>query len=204
MQWWKQQTPTPAPTPAAKPPAKPAEQAPNPQPARNPQPAPTPPPVETEFEPSVEPQVEASDPSPAREAERREPREADRPQPRTADRPQARTAVVGPPPRPAAADDDDRSVGEAIDEAIGDFERTLAEMKDQANEKRIELADLERDIKRLEKEQAKSLKQMLGSNPAIRKMLNPKPKRKSPRGSRKTTQAKPDSGASESESVFES
>ncbi len=93
-----------------------------------------------------------------------------------------------------------------IDEAIGNFERTLAEMKDQANEKRIELADLERDIKRLEKEQAKSLKQMLGSNPALRKMLNPKPKpkRKSPRRSPQTTQTKPDSGASKSESVFES
>ncbi|MHC4108170.1 MAG: hypothetical protein ACYSTY_08820, partial [Planctomycetota bacterium] len=138
MQWWKQQTPTPAPTPAAKPPAKPAEQAPKPQPA------PTPPPVETEFEPSVEPQVEAPVPAPAREADRPEPREADRPQPRTADRPQARTAVIQPPPRPAAADDDGRSVGEAIDDAIGDFERKLAEMKDQANEKRIELADLER------------------------------------------------------------
>ncbi len=77
-------------------------------------------------------------------------------------------------------------------------------MKDQVNDKRIELADLEGDIKRLEKEQAKALKQMLGSNPAIRKMLNPKPKRKSPRRRRKTTQTKTDSGASESESVFES
>ena len=100
------------------------------------------------------------------------------------------------------ADDDGRSVGEAIDEAIGAFERSLAEMKDQANDKRVELADLERDIKRLEKEQAKSLKQMLGSNPAIRKMLNPKLKRKSPRRPRKTTQTTTDSGAIESESVF--
>ncbi len=99
------------------------------------------------------------------------------------------------------ADDDGRSVGEAIDEAIGSFERSLADMKDQANDKRVELADLERDIKRLEKDQAKSLKQMLGSNPAIRKMLSPKPKRKSPRQRRKT-KTKTDSGASESESVF--
>jgi hypothetical protein len=48
---------------------------------------------------------------------------------------------------------------------------------------------------------------MLGSNPALRKMLNPKPKRKSPRRPSKTTQAKPDgmdSGATGSESVFES
>ncbi len=100
------------------------------------------------------------------------------------------------------ADDDGRSVGEAIDEAIGSFERSLAEMKDQANDKRVELADLERDIKRLEKDQAKSLKQMLGSNPAIRKMLSPKPKRKSPRRRRKTAETKTDSGASESDSVF--
>ncbi len=188
MQWWKQQTGTPAPTPAAKPPAKPAQQV------SKPQPAPQPPPVETVHEPSAEPQVEAPAPVTAREA--------DRPQPRTVDRPAARTAVAGPPPRPATADDDGRSVGEAIDEAIGSFERSLAEMKDQANDKRVELADLERDIKRLEKDQAKSLKQMLGSNPAIRKMLNPKLKRKSPRRRGKTAQTKTDSGASESDSVF--
>ncbi len=215
MQWWKQQTPTPAPTPAAKPPPKPAEQAPKPQLA------PTPPPAETELEPSAEPQVETPEPVPAGEADPPEPRAADRPEPReadlpqtraadrpqrrtedrpqvrTAERPQARTAVAQPPPRPAVADDDGRSVGEAIDEAIGSFERSLADMKDQANDKRVELADLERDIKRLEKDQAKSLKQMLGSNPAIRKMLNPK--RKSPRRSRKATKT----ATSESESVFE-
>ncbi len=101
------------------------------------------------------------------------------------------------------ADDDGRSVGEAIDEAIGSFERSLADMKDQANDKRVELADLERDIKRLEKEQAKSLKQMLGSNPALRKMLNPKPKRKSPSRAKKTTETQAGSGASGSESAFE-
>ncbi len=72
-----------------------------------------------------------------------------------------------------------KSLGEVIDQALGDFDTKLAQLREQVGQKQAEVADLEEAIGSLEKEQAKAFKDLLSSNKHIKRMLVPKPKRKS-------------------------
>ena len=88
-------------------------------------------------------------------------------------------------------DVESKSLGEVIDRALGDFDSKLARLKEQVQQKRAEAADMEVEISDLEKEQAKAFKDLLSSNKHIKRMLTPKPKRKTP-GKRKKTSKSPE------------
>lgn len=103
----------------------------------------------------------------------------------------------------AETDVDGKSIGEVIDDAIGDFDARLARLKDQLQEKRAEVVDLEREIKEAEKKQAKAFKEMLSANPMIRRMLKPRNKTKST-GRRKRTTPETEDTPAETDSLGES
>lgn len=109
---------------------------------------------------------------------------------RQADPPAAKASVPAARQGGGDGDLDDRSIGEVIDKAIGEIDARLAKLRDQVQEKRAEITDLEHEIKELEKNQAKAFKEMLSSNPMIRRMLAPKNKSR-PRTRRKRAD-KPD------------
>ncbi len=87
---------------------------------------------------------------------------------------------------------DSKSLGEVIDKALGDFDARLARLREQFEQKRAEVADLEVEIAELEKDQAKAFKELLSSNRHIKRMLAPKPKRKPPTKRKKTSKPEPD------------
>ncbi len=87
------------------------------------------------------------------------------------------------------------SLGEQIDQAIGDLDTKLTRLHQEFELKRTELSDLEALIQATEKQQAKSFKQLLSNNPQIKKMLTGKTKRKSPGRRRKTTPPEPEAEA---------
>jgi predicted lipid-binding transport protein (Tim44 family) len=88
--------------------------------------------------------------------------------------------------------DGSRSLGEVIDQALGDYDAKLAQLREQVEERRAELAEMEQEVVDLEKEQAKAFKDLLSSNKHIKKMLAPKPKRKPSSRRKKTSQAQAD------------
>jgi chromosome segregation ATPase len=102
----------------------------------------------------------------------------------------AETAAQAGPEISGTVEDDleSQSLGEMIDQALGDFDTKLARMREQVEEKRAEVADLELEIAQLEKEQAKAFKELLSSNKHIKRMLAPKPKRKPPSRRKKTAE----------------
>jgi flagellar motility protein MotE (MotC chaperone) len=63
------------------------------------------------------------------------------------------------------------SLGEQIDEAIGEFDRRLMSLREALENKKAEIADIEHEIDTIEKEQAKAFKDLLSGNPAIKRML---------------------------------
>ncbi len=79
------------------------------------------------------------------------------------------------------------SLGEQIDQAIGELDTKLTRLHQELDLKRTELADLEALIEVTEKRQAKAFKELLSNNPQIKKLLSGKPKRKSSGRRRKTT-----------------
>jgi flagellar motility protein MotE (MotC chaperone) len=83
---------------------------------------------------------------------------------------------------------DAKSLGEVIDQALGDFDAKLARLREQVEQKRADVTDLEEEIGNLEKEQAKAFKDLLSSNKHIKRMLAPKPKRKAPSRRKKTSE----------------
>ncbi|MHC4220338.1 MAG: hypothetical protein ACYSU7_17990 [Planctomycetota bacterium] len=98
-------------------------------------------------------------------------------------------SAVGAEPAPQAGpeisgsfeddlESDATSLGEVIDKALGDYDSRLAKLREQVEDRRAEVADLEQEIINLEKEQAKAFKDLLSSNKHIKRMLAPKPKRK--------------------------
>ena len=84
------------------------------------------------------------------------------------------------------------SLGEQIDQAIGDLDTKLSRLHQELDLKRNELSDLEVLIEATEKRQAKAFKELLSSNPQIKKLLAGKPKRKSSGRRRKTTSTPPE------------
>ncbi len=84
------------------------------------------------------------------------------------------------------------TLGEQIDQAIGDLDTKLTRLHKELDLKRAELSDLEVLIEATEKQQAKSFKELLSNNPQIKKMLTGKSKRKSSGRRRKTTKAAPE------------
>jgi flagellar motility protein MotE (MotC chaperone) len=92
-----------------------------------------------------------------------------------------------------------KSLGEVIDQALGDFDTKLAQLREQVGQKQAEVADLEEAIGNLEKEQAKAFKDLLGSNKHIKRMLAPKPKRRAPSRRKKTPPPQAETPAARSE-----
>lgn len=92
-----------------------------------------------------------------------------------------------------------KSLGEVIDQALGDFDTKLAQLREQVGQKQAEVADLEEAIGNLEKEQAKAFKELLGSNKHIKRMLAPKPKRRAPSRRKKTPPPQAETPAARSE-----
>ncbi len=88
------------------------------------------------------------------------------------------------------------SLGEQIDQAIGELDAKLTRLHQELDLKRTELSDLEVLIEATEKRQAKAFKELLSNNPQIKKMLTSKTKRKSSGRRRKTTKAEPEPEAS--------
>ena len=84
------------------------------------------------------------------------------------------------------------SLGEQIDQAIGDLDTKLSRLHQELDLKRNELSDLEVLIEVTEKQQAKAFKELLSSNPQIKKLLAGKSKRKSSGRRRKTTSTAPE------------
>ncbi len=84
------------------------------------------------------------------------------------------------------------SLGEQIDQAIGELDAKLTRLHQELDLKRTELSDLESLIEATEKRQAKAFKELLSSNPQIKKMLTGNTKRKSSGRRRKTTKAEPE------------
>jgi hypothetical protein len=104
-----------------------------------------------------------------------------------------RTAPQAGPEISGTFEDDveSTSLGEVIDRALGDFDSKLSRLKEQVEQKRAEAADMEVEIADLEKDQAKAFKDLLSSNKHIKRMLAPKPKRKTP-AKRKKASKSPD------------
>ena len=78
----------------------------------------------------------------------------------------------------------DASIGDQVNQALGEFEARLARLRDQLDGKLSESKEIEAEIVRVEKEQAKAFKALLKANPEIRKILAAKtkgrPKRRRP------------------------
>ncbi len=87
------------------------------------------------------------------------------------------------------------SLGEQIDQAIGELDTKLTRLHQELDLKRTELADLEALIEITEKRQAKAFKELLSNNPQIKKLLSGKPKRKSSGRRRKTTRLDPEASS---------
>ncbi len=87
------------------------------------------------------------------------------------------------------------SLGEQIDQAIGDLDTKLTRLHQELDLKRTELSDLEALIQATEKQQAKAFKELLSNNPQIKKLLTGKTKRKSSGRRRKTTPPEAESEA---------
>ena len=64
------------------------------------------------------------------------------------------------------------SLGEQIDTALGEFDAKLEQLRDTLDDKKAEIEELEEEIARTEKEQAKAFKHLLSKNTQIKKMLN--------------------------------
>ncbi len=105
----------------------------------------------------------------------------------------AGTYADPPPARPAApaaaaersmGGGSDASIGDQVNQALGEFEARLARLKEQLEGKLSESKEIESEIVRVEKEQAKAFKGLLKANPEIRKILAAKtkgrPKRRRP------------------------
>ena len=90
------------------------------------------------------------------------------------------------------ADVDGNSIGEQIDSAIGDFDAKILRLKEELQEKRTDIKELEIRIADLEKAQVKAFKGLLSANPQIKRMLNAKPKKTA-----STKKKKPDKPRSE-------
>ncbi len=106
---------------------------------------------------------------------------------------------------PSSQHDDADSLGEQIDRALGDFNDRIISLKEQLQEKRSEIKELEVMIAELEKEQAKAFKGLLSSNPNIKKLLGAtKPKSKSTgrRKKKKTTPAPEATAEDDNESLL--
>jgi len=69
---------------------------------------------------------------------------------------------------------DDASVGRLIDEALGEFNRQLASLENEMKTKQAEIADIQRQITKVQKEEVKAFKRLVGKNPQIKKMMGPK------------------------------
>jgi len=69
---------------------------------------------------------------------------------------------------------DDASVGRLIDEALGEFNRQLASLENEMKTKQAEIADIQRQITKVQKEEVKAFKRLVGKNPQIKKMIGPK------------------------------
>jgi hypothetical protein len=90
------------------------------------------------------------------------------------------------------------SLGLQIDQAIGEHDARLAKLRETLQERRSEVRELEVEIADLEKEQAKAFKDLLASNPQIRRLFQPKPKRKpASRHKKATTTQEPDGPAAQ-------
>ena len=90
-----------------------------------------------------------------------------------------------PPPRPAApaataersmGGGSDSNIGDQVNQALGEFEARLDRLKEQLEGKLSESKEIEAEIVRVEKEQAKAFKNLLKANPEIRKILGAKAK----------------------------
>lgn len=82
------------------------------------------------------------------------------------------------PSRDVDDESDLGSIGAVIDRAIGEFDAKIIRLKEELEDKRSEIKELESEIGLVEKDQAKAFKDLLGSNPQIKKLLNPKTKSK--------------------------
>lgn len=94
-------------------------------------------------------------------------------------------------PRPT---DSGESLGEQIDDAIGEFDRRLNDLREALENKKAEIADIEHEIDTIEKDQAKAFKDLLSGNPAIKRMLGTGNRRRANRRqkSRRKTDASPE------------
>ncbi len=91
------------------------------------------------------------------------------------------------------------SLGERIDRALGEFERTLGSLKDQLQERRAQVERIESEIAAVEKQQARAFKDLVSGNSQIRKLLNPRGKGRSQaprrRGNSKAESSAPEADA---------
>lgn len=131
--------------------------------------------------------VETAQPAP-------QPQGQKQPEPGTEDRPRREEPVD------SDSEEDGANLGDQINRAIGDFDAQIMSLKEELQEKRTDVKELEIRIADLEKEQAKAFKGLLSSNPQIKKMLTPKTKRSS--GRRKKTTPKPPANEGENESLL--
>ena len=84
------------------------------------------------------------------------------------------------------------SLGDQIDNAIGDFDAKLTRFHDELDQKRSEVTDLEALIEETERLQAKAFKDLLSKNKQIRKMLAPGKTSKAKKSTRRPRKTKPD------------
>lgn len=130
------------------------------------------PPTAETAEALATPATEEVEPTPRIDAEPRIER-ADAP---PAVRSQPAMASMGGRPRSDAGASltDEASVGKLIDEALGEFNRQLASLENEMKTKQAEIADIQRQITKVQKEEVKAFKRLVGKNPQIKKMIGPK------------------------------
>ena len=85
--------------------------------------------------------------------------------------PKLEPAVVKSPAPKKSSGDLDGSIGAIIDDAMGDYDEELANLLETLDVKKGEIQDLEKLIQETEKRQVKAFKDLLGSNPQIKKLL---------------------------------
>ncbi len=189
--WWKSHNePAASPAPAARP-------APPPSNPSGMTPIPVTPPAPQRSEP---PRAEPPRAEPPRaEPPRAEPPRAEtrRPEPAHAEPVRNESPLSGRTPAETPGDADSAaSLGLQIDQAIGEYDTRLAKLRETLQERRSEVRELEVEIAEMEKEQAKAFKDLLASNPQIRRLFQPKPKRKpAARHKKATTTQEPDEPA---------
>ena len=66
---------------------------------------------------------------------------------------------------------DSESIGEQIDHAMGDFANRLSQLREALVTHKSEIIEIESEIEKVEKDQAKAFKGLLSENPTIKKML---------------------------------